>query len=199
MASILPAGGRHLLFVMATDHEYGPMLRQRIDPLITGVGPVEAAVELSAALAGMTRLPDLVVSLGSAGSRRKPVGEIFQISEVSWRDIDASRIGIPKGQTPFLDVAPVQPLATPIAWPTATLSTGANVVGGKEYDAIHADLVDMETWAILRACQHFGLPLMGLRGVSDGPGELEALGGWTALLGVLDERLAAAVDVLLRG
>ena len=165
--------------------------------MITGVGPVEAAVELSAALAGMAELPDLVVSLGSAGSRRKPVGEIFQISEVSWRDVDASRLGIPKGQTPFLDVGPVQPLATPLDWPMATLSTGANVVGGNEYDAIPADLVDMETWAVLRACQHFGVPLMGLRGVSDGPGELEALGGWTHLLELLDRRLAAAVDVLI--
>ena len=33
---ILAAGGRRLLFVMATDHEYGPALRARIDPLIKG-------------------------------------------------------------------------------------------------------------------------------------------------------------------
>lgn len=197
MKLVSTAGGRNLLFVMATDHEYGPALQARIDPLLTGVGPVEAAVQLSAALGSAPTLPDLVVSLGSAGSRRMPVGEIFQISEVSWRDIDASRLGIPKGQTPFLDVAPTQPLATPIAWPTASLSTGSNVVGGKEYDTISADLVDMETWALLRACQHFGVPLMGLRGVSDGPGELESMGGWTHLLGILDQRLAAAVNLLL--
>lgn len=197
MTITVSASGRRLFFVMATDHEYGPMLQARINPIICGVGPVEAAVGVTAALAALDELPDLVVSLGSAGSRRKPVGEIFQISDVSWRDIDASRLGIPKGQTPFLDVAPIQPLATPIAWPTATLSTGANVVGGHEYDAINADLVDMETWSVLRACQHFGVPLMGLRGVSDGPEELEEMGGWTALLDLLDQRLAAAVNLLI--
>ena len=197
--SLLTAGGRRILFVMATTHEYGAALRARIEPLITGVGPVEAGVVTAAALAALPELPDLVVSLGSAGSRRKPLGEVFQISQVSWRDMDASRLGFPRGVTPFLDLEPVQPLATPIDWPMATLSTGADIVGGDEYDAIDADMVEMETWAVLRACQLFGIPLTGLRGVSDGPGELEALGGWTHLLELLDERLAEAVDVLLAG
>lgn len=186
-----------MLFVMATDHEYGPQLRARIDPLITGVGVVEAAAVTAATLAGLAELPDLVVSLGSAGSRRKPVGQVFQISHVSWRDIDASPLGFPRGVTPFLEVAPVQPLATPLAdWPSATLSTGSDIVSGDAYDRIDADLVDMETWAVLRVCQRAGLPVMGLRGVSDGPGELSELLDWTGLLGLLDERLAAAVDAL---
>lgn len=192
-------GGRRILFVMATRHEYGAELQARINPLVTGVGPVEAAVATTAALARMNVLPELILSLGSAGSRRCPVGEIYQISQVSWRDIDASRIGFPRGVTPFLDLAPVQPLAALLPdFPTATLSSGANVVGGSDYDAIDADLVDMETYAVLRACQHFDVPLMGLRGVSDGPGELDALGGWTHLLELLDVKLAEAIDQLAR-
>lgn len=182
---------------MATDHEYGPALRARIRPLVTGVGPVEAAVGAAAALAACDPPPDLVASLGSAGSRRRPLGEVFQVAAVSWRDVDASRLGISRGRTPFLDLEPVQPLAVPLAdWPTATLSTGADVVGGDDYDAIDADLVDMETWAVLRACQRAGVPLAGFRGVSDGPGELAELGGWTGLLPLLDARLANAVDAL---
>ena len=190
-------GGQRMLFVMATDHEYGPALRARIDPLITGVGVVEAAAVTAATLAGLAEPPDLVVSLGSAGSRRKPLGEVFQISHVSWRDMDASPLGFPRGVTPFLDVAPVQRLVTPLTnWPTATLSTGSDIVSGDAYDRIDTDLVDMETWAILRVCQRAGVPLMGLRGVSDGPGELDSIHGWTELLDLLDERLAAAVDAL---
>jgi adenosylhomocysteine nucleosidase len=142
------------------------------------------------------KLPDLVVSLGSGGSRRCAVGEIFQISHVSWRDIDASRLGFTKGVTPFLDHPVAIPLSTPLDWPTATLSTGGNVVGGDDYAAIDADLVDMESFAILRSCQHFGVPMMGLRGISDGPGELSGMLEWTALLDLLDERLAVAVDRL---
>ena len=33
-------------------------------------------------------------------------------------------------------------------------------------------MVDMETFAVLRACQFFGVPLIGLRGISDGAAEL---------------------------
>ncbi len=193
-------GGRRLLFVMATTHEYGPHLRDRFDPLVTGVGPVEAAVGTGIALARLAEagaLPDLVVSIGSAGSRTLPLGSIWQVASVSWRDMDATRIGVAKGVTPFADHAAELPLVTPLAGlATARLSTGANIVGGDDYAAIDADMVDMETFAVLRACQRFAVPLMGLRGVSDGPGELDALGGWTAMLGVLDERLAAAVDRL---
>jgi len=79
---------------------------------------------------------------------------------------------------------------------TARLSTGANIVGGEGYAAIDADMVDMETFAIARACQRFEVPLMGLRGISDGPGELSGISGWTQLLSLLDERLAEAVDLL---
>ncbi|KQN34224.1 5'-methylthioadenosine nucleosidase [Sphingomonas sp. Leaf407] len=200
MMRMATIGGRRVMFVMATDHEYGPFLEARFVPLVTGVGPVEAAIGVTQALCALAAtgaLPDLVVSIGSAGSRTLPLGSVWQVASVSWRDMDATRIGVPKGVTPFSDHAAELPLATPIAgWPVARLSTGANIVGGDEYDAIDADMVDMETFAVLRACQRFGVAVMGLRGISDGPGELETLGGWTAMLGVLDERLAAAVDRL---
>ncbi|MBI0476462.1 5'-methylthioadenosine/S-adenosylhomocysteine nucleosidase [Sphingomonas sp. MA1305] len=195
------AGDRRILFVMATDHEYGTHLRARIDPLITGVGPIEAAIGTTLCLqtlAASGDRPDLVVSLGSAGSRRLPLASVHQIASVAWRDIDASPIGFPRGITPFADHQAVMPLATPIAGMSlATLSTGSDIVVGTAYDAIDADLVDMETFAVLRACQRFGVPLAALRGVSDGPGELDGVDGWTALLPVLDQRLAEAVDRLV--
>lgn len=192
-------GSHRLLFVMATEHEYGPALRARIRPLVTGVGPIEAAVCTTAALAALAvagQLPDAVVSLGSAGSRRLPLGHIYQVSRVSWRDINASPLGFAPGVTPFADFAAVASLLTPLAdVPCATVSTGADVVVGRAYDPIDADLVDMETYAVWRACARFGVPLIGLRGVSDGAADGERF-DWTALLNVLDEKLAAAVDAL---
>ncbi|WP_370309985.1 5'-methylthioadenosine/S-adenosylhomocysteine nucleosidase [Sphingobium abikonense] len=191
--------GRRVLFVMAVDAEYGPHLRARFTPLLTGVGPVEAGIAMGAALqalAARNALPDLVVSLGSAGSRRCPLGEIFQIASVSWRDMDATRLGFPKGVTPMSDHPVDIPLTTPLPLPLARLSTGANVVGGEEYADIDADMVDMECFAIARACARYDVPLMGLRGVSDGPGELDHINSWMELLGLIDERLAQAVDLL---
>lgn len=191
--------GQSVLFVMAADAEYGPALSRRFKPLMTGVGPVEAALGTGIALRDLdqsTGLPDLVVSLGSAGSRSCTLGEVYQVASVSWRDMDASRLGFTKGVTPFVDHPVDLPLRTPLELRAMRLSTGADIVGGDEYAAINADMVDMETFAVARACQRFDVPLMGLRGISDGPGELANMLGWTQLLALLDERLAVAVDQL---
>lgn len=197
---LVSVAGRRVLFVMATDHEFGASLRARITPLITGVGPVEAAIGTSLCLQSLSaigELPDFAVSLGSAGSRRCKLGEVYQIDRVSWRDMDASAIGFPAGVTPFTGLQAEMTLATPLSGvPCASLSTGGNLVSGDGYANIDADLVDMETFAVLRACQRFDVPMIGLRGVSDGPGDLDGIAGWTDMLPLLDERLAAAVDRL---
>jgi adenosylhomocysteine nucleosidase len=54
----------------------------------------------------------------------------------------------------------------------------------------------METYAVLRCCQRFGLPLVALRGISDGDRELGAITDWTQYLGIIDVKLADAVDAL---
>jgi adenosylhomocysteine nucleosidase len=189
-----------VMFVMATEQEYGAHPRRRIDPVMVGVGPIESAIGMTIALqrrADAGELPGLVVSLGSAGSQRLEVGTIWQISGVSWRDMDASRLGFEKGVTPFCDHPAEIALPTPLAGvPTATLSTGGEVLGDDRYHGVPADLVDMETFAIVRACQRFGVPVIGLRGVSDGPGTLNGIDDWTGMLGVLDERLAAVIDLI---
>jgi len=185
---------------MAVQAEYGPHLKKLFTPLMTGVGPVEAGVRLGAELSllkSRKTLPDLVVSLGSAGSRTLEQTEIYQAVSVSYRDIDASPLGFEKGATPFLDLPVVVPL--PFRIPgirEASLSTGGAVISGAAYDAIVADMVEMETFACLRACQLFGVPLVGLRGISDGAADLKHVGDWTEYLHVIDEKLAAAVGLL---
>lgn len=189
-----------ILYVMAAEAEYGPHLRARIQPLMTGIGPVEAAIAVTHALTqAQTRgnLPSYVVSLGSAGSRSLEQCGVYQAISVSYRDMDASALGFAKGQTPLLDL-PIELDLTPriFGLPPARLSTGANVVSGAAYDRIDADMVDMETFAVLRACQKFGIPLIALRGISDGAAELAHVGDWTQYLHVIDEKLAEAVDVI---
>lgn len=184
-----------ILYVMAAEAEYGPHLRARIAPLMTGVGPVEAAIAVTRALGERSgALPGLVVSLGSAGSRVLEQCGIYQASSVSYRDMDASALGFPKGQTPFLDLPPVLPLYTVPGIAMASLSTGGNIVSGAAYDGIDAEMVDMETYAVLRACQAYGVPLLALRGISDGADELGHVDDWTRYLHIIDEKLAAAVD-----
>ncbi|MDP9807384.1 adenosylhomocysteine nucleosidase [Rhizobium tibeticum] len=192
--------GKSILFVMAAEAEYGPFLRSRFEPLMTGVGPVEAAIVLTRALAQLEQadeLPQLVVSLGSAGSAKLEQTEVYQATSVSYRDMDASPLGFEKGRTPFLDLPAIVDLPLRIPGiPEASLSTGGNVVSGQAYNGIAADMVDMETFAILRACQAYKLPLIGLRGISDGVEELQHISGWTEYLHVVDRKLSYAVDSL---
>jgi adenosylhomocysteine nucleosidase len=195
-------GGRRVLFLMAVEPEFGACLAKRFRPLITGCGPVEAAISTGMALQRLHErgaLPELVISLGSAGSQQLPQGDIFQVSSVSWRDIDASAIGVPRGLTPFCDHPFEIDLPTPLSdLPSAKLSTGANIniVTGEAFGGIDAHMVDMETFSICRACQRFDLPLVGLRGISDGKEKLEGYDDWASMLMLLDERLADAVDKL---
>jgi len=194
------AGVADILYVMATELEYGPDLRTRITPLITGVGPVEAAARLTEQQTRLRledKLPLLVESLGSAGSAELEQCGLYQASEVSWRDMDATAIGFERGVVPFLEQPATQTLGPFVPGiPMATLSTGANIVSGRTYHGIVEDMVDMETYAVLRSCQRFGLPLISLRGISDGDHELGELADWTQYLGIIDVKLAQAVDRL---
>ncbi len=162
---------------MAADAEYGPHLQALFTPLMTGVGPVEAGVTLGAELARLK------------AARRCPIS-----SSRSARPA-AARWSRPKSTRPSRS-----PIATwtPRRWASrrarrrsstcrrpcrcrsripgikeATLSTGGAIISGAAYDAIAADMVDMETFACLRACQLFGVPLIGLRGISDGAADLQ--------------------------
>jgi len=188
--------GQRVLFVMATEAEYGDALRSRIQVFRCGVGPVESGVAVAAALA-VTSV-DLVVSLGSAGSNQLEHCGVYQISEAAYRDMDASPFGFPTGVTPFTDLPRRLPLPLRLpALPEATISTGGAVAAGPaDYAKIDEEMVDMETWAILRACMRFGCPLIGLRGISDGHAPVKGLTCWTDYLHVIDEKLSAAVDLL---
>lgn len=199
-AGLTRLGGKSVLFLMAAEAEYGPHLRKLFTPAMIGVGPVEAGVSTAALLARLAvadELPDLVVSLGSAGSRTLKQTGIYQVKSVSYRDMDATALGFERGRTPFLDLPAVLPLPCLFSdVPQASLATGASVVSGKAYDGVDADMVDMETYAVLRACQRFAVPLFGLRAISDGAAELRHIGDWTEYLHIVDEKLAGAVERL---
>lgn len=194
---IRQVGTHRLLYVMATNQEYGERLKALIKPVITGVGPVEAAMMTTRALSGLSAKsikPSMVVSLGSAGSATLEQTKVYQASSVSYRDMDASPLGIEKGVTPFANFPAVLPLKTVLPdVPTATLSTGANIVSGAAYDNIDAQMVDMETFAIERACQFFSIPHLALRGISDGREELKTIQDWTQFLHIIDQNLAATI------
>ena len=109
--------------------------------------------------------------------------------------MDATPIGFDKGITPFTDEPAVIAIPDRVPdLPAASISSGGNIVSGTAYDAIAADMVDMETYSVLRAARHFDVPMIGLRGISDGRSDLTGLHDWTEFLHILDEKLALCLD-----
>jgi adenosylhomocysteine nucleosidase len=198
MPPLARAGPLSVLYVMAVPNEYGAALRARIAPLMTGVGPVEAAAATAQTLGALEHagtLPDLVFSLGSAGSRSLDHGEVYQLASVCYRDMDCTPLGFAKGITPFLEEAAVVPLVLRIEGiPAASIASGASIFSGAAYDGIEADMVDMESYAVYRAARRFGVPMIGLRGITDGKSELSRFEHWADYLEAVDRKLAAGVD-----
>jgi len=200
---LYPLGeGVAALVVMATEHEYGRHLKELgIKPLITGLGPVQAAIELTHALVKLqvakpSRRPDVIINLGSAGSATLQQGAVYRVSHSGYRDMDASAFGFAKGQTPFsphpvtIEAAPIMP-----DFPCASCSSGANVIS--DHATTGADLADMEYSALNEVAMKFGIALIGFKGISDGEKPLTGeLVQWTELLPIIDKNLAKAISEL---
>jgi adenosylhomocysteine nucleosidase len=58
-------------------------------------------------------------------------------------------------------------------------------------------MVDMETYAVLRACQLYNLPLIGLRGILNGAEEQRHISQRIEFLKIIDRNLADALDIVL--
>ncbi len=102
------------------------------------------------------------------------------MSHSSYRDMDASAFGFPRGQTPFSPhPVTVQAPAVMPEFPCASCSTGANVIS--DHASTRADLADMEYAALNEVAMKFGIALIGFKGISDGARPLTGeLTEWTA-------------------
>ena len=127
-------GGKRVLFVMAINAEYGPHLQRLLAPTDHRRGSGGG----SGKRVGNAGQP--CVKWCAAGPRRVArfcwlrtleQTKVYQVTSVSYRDMDASALGFKKGATPFLNLPIVVPLGYRIPGvKEASLSTGANIVSG---------------------------------------------------------------------
>ena len=192
--------GIKIMTLMAAVSEYGNAMKSLdINPHIIGVGPIESTLNatylISKAIAENSK-PDIIINVGSAGSSTLTQGNLYQIKSVSYRDMDASPFGFAKGETPFVDYPSIFEMPTLFDhYPTATLSTGANIIDkngstGTKFDDLQEDCVDMETYAVKRVGDFFNIPVIGLRGISDGKEQVEGIESWEKYLSVIDVEIA---------
>jgi predicted 5'-methylthioadenosine/S-adenosylhomocysteine nucleosidase len=145
-----------VLVVAATERELAPV--RGADTLVCGIGPVEAAVSVTRALA--RRRPDAVLHIGIAGARAIEPLSLVLGSEAIYCDLQA--------RIPVVDrVAPDAALFERVhaALPEAhvlPIGTSARVGG-----ATACDVEAMEGFAVLRACEEAGVAAVELRAISN--------------------------------
>jgi len=188
------------LTFIAASAEYGHKMKSACpNAEIIGVGPIEAAFNVTRILMKHQHnntLPKLLFSVGTAGSQTLEQGALYQINRVSYRDMDARAFGFDKGVTPFVNYPAEFQLPVLLdTIPTASLSTGAMIIDKQgsaalRFDDINADCVDMETYSIARIAHYFNIPLIALRGISDGKENAHGIQTWEAYLEIIDTKIA---------
>jgi predicted 5'-methylthioadenosine/S-adenosylhomocysteine nucleosidase len=168
-----------VLVIAATERELAHV--RRFETHVCGIGPVEAAISVTAAL--LDHRPDAVLHVGIAGAREIEPLSVVLGSESIYCDIEA--------RIPVIDrVEPDQALLARLrdALPDAhVLPIGTSAaVGG----ATACDVEAMEGFAVLRACEDAGVPAVELRVVSNRYGDAK----WR--FEEAFERLGAALDRL---
>jgi adenosylhomocysteine nucleosidase len=136
-----------------------------LDVVLTGIGKVAAAVTVSRAIA--ERRPSFVLNVGTAGALRDGLEGPHVIGRVLEHDVDHEFL---QGLTGEPSVGEV---VLDAGEPT-TLATGDTFVSEPALRvalAARADLVDMEGFAVARACALADVPCRMVKVVSDSASE----------------------------
>lgn len=134
-----------------------PTLASRDNVFFCGVGKVNAA--LTAAQLIEKYKPEVVWNFGTAGGITVDAG-LHQMKNFVQRDMLCCEFGFEIGQTPFEDEKVIS------FGEGLTCSTGDNFVTDPELK-IPADVVDMEAYAIAKACQRTGVEFRCYKYISD--------------------------------
>ena len=167
MADDLPA----VLVAMALPAEgAGRFEAERIPVLYTGIGKVNAAVALTRALAryrAAGRAMPLVANFGTAGSVRFAPRTLVGCRRFVDRDMDVGALGFAPGVTPFDPLPPMLEFGPHFpSLPDAVCGSGDSFATRAHDDA--CDVVDMEAYALAKACRIAGAEFACAKYVSDG-------------------------------
>lgn len=148
---------------VASETRYLPSV---VEVVLTGVGKTAAAVATTRALAEMAsekRSEVVVVNLGSCGSLKPGLGGVQEPGAVLNHDMSADAVRA-------LGHDPRERLTVGSGDPQLVLATGDLFVSDtvtRDELAQRADLVDMEGYAVVLACQSFDVPVRLVKHVSD--------------------------------
>ena len=134
----------------------------------TGIGKVNALLAVADAM--MHEIPDVVLNVGTAGSTHHAVDSILVCSRFYDRDMERVKEFGVDYRHDFFDQVRQLPICGHFADTDIvhTCNTGDSFV--TEFIE-HADVVDMENFAVAALCQRRGVPLISVKYITDKIGE----------------------------
>ena len=143
--------------VLIAIREEAPDLAYMMNLFYTGVGKVNAAMVASEVIAKYR--PQRIINFGTAGGITVAPG-FYQCTRFVQRDMSCEALGCVPGQTPFESSVRIGNLNGLIC------STGDNFVMNPKLE-IPADVVDMEAYAIAKACAKYNVEFVCWKYISD--------------------------------
>jgi adenosylhomocysteine nucleosidase len=133
--------------------------------LITGIGKVNAAYELTKAI--QIKKPSLIVNLGSAGSNHFQKGDVICCTKFVQRDMDVRGLGFELYETPLSGLPPV------LEYGLIMEGLQEGICGtGDSFEMGHRttvyNVVDMEAYALAMIAMKENIPFLCLKYISDG-------------------------------
>lgn len=166
------------LYVVALKEEVGTEFIDKFDVLITGVGKVNAAYELTRHLAENKNIYNLVINFGTAGSNYLDPGTFVDCTRFYEKDMDCLPLGFEPFQTPFEKEIIIDFNLESIFNP---LNKNLSCYTGDKFvteDLDYQGIFDMEAYALAKVCKSFQLPFISFKYISDGANS-DSSGDWT--------------------
>jgi adenosylhomocysteine nucleosidase len=189
----MAAEARTVIVAMALPAEgAGRFEKAGVEVLYTGVGKVNAAIALTRRLEAHRHAggaPAIVVNFGTAGSARIAARTLVACRRFVDRDMDVAALGFAPGETPF------DPLPPTLEYPAFFADLPEAVCGSGDSFATMdhgpaCDVVDMEAYALAKACRSAGAAFACAKYVSDGADEHAARHWKENVAGAADRFLA---------
>ena len=130
----------------------------------SGVGKVNAA--LTAAKVIEQYNPNLIINFGTAGSHAVDPHTLVDCNKFIQRDMHVKELGFDFAVTPFEEGVPTVLEFSSSGNMNMTCGTGDNFVASS--GELNCDVVDMEAYAIAKACHLAGVDFVSYKYITDG-------------------------------
>ena len=174
---------KHLIVMALPQESRGLLEAAGAHLLYTGVGKVNAAAALARRLAEMRctgAAQPLVVNMGTAGSRSIAAHTLVAANRFAQRDMDVSGMGLTPGVTPFDATPPIIEFPNVFTQFPQVLCSTADSFATHRHE-IAGDVVDMEAFALARACLAENARFACVKYITDGADSDSAV-HWEAAL-----------------